>query len=139
MKKAVNVIVLLMIFIMINVLPVYAAATAEDSGGSGVKAGTDSLDGVMKGAEDFLAQGSKTPVDEGELKQTSNLIYNILLGMALIIAVVVGTIIGIKFMVASVDEKAKIKEQLVPYVAGCIVVFGAFGIWKLVITILATW
>ena len=36
----------------------------------------------------------------------------------------------------SVEEKANIKEVLVPYVVGCIVIFGAFAIWKLIVTIL---
>ena len=38
-------------------------------------------------------------------------------------------------MISSVEEQAKIKELLVPYVAGCIVIFGAFGIWKLAVNI----
>jgi hypothetical protein len=137
MKKIISVI-LMVLLIAVNILPVYAAVPAE-SGGAEVTAGTDSLDGVMKGAEDFLARGSKTPVDEDELKKTSDFLYNVLLGIALVAAVIVGMIIGMRFMVASVDEKAKIKEQLVPYVLGCVVVFGAFGIWKLAVTILSSW
>ena len=39
-------------------------------------------------------------------------------------------------MIASAEDKAKIKEAMIPYVLGCIVIFGAFGIWKLAITIL---
>lgn len=39
-------------------------------------------------------------------------------------------------MTGSVEQKAKVKDSLVPYVAGCIVIFGAFGIWKMVLTIL---
>ena len=54
-------------------------------------------------------------------------------------AVIIGMVIGIQFMTASVEEKAKIKESLVPYVVGCVVVFGAFGIWKLAVTVLSAW
>ena len=39
-------------------------------------------------------------------------------------------------MVGGAEEKANIKEVLVPYVVGCIVIFGAFAIWKLIVTIL---
>lgn len=39
-------------------------------------------------------------------------------------------------MVGSVEQKAKVKDSLLPYIIGCIVIFGAFGIWKLVLTIL---
>lgn len=45
----------------------------------------------------------------------------------------VGTIIGIQFMVASAEDKAKVKEALVPYVIGCAVIFGAFSIWKVAV------
>ncbi len=30
----------------------------------------------------------------------------------------------------SVEAKAQIKEKLIPYVVGCAIMFGAFGIWK---------
>ena len=39
-------------------------------------------------------------------------------------------------MTGSVAEKAQVKETLIPYVAGCVVIFGAFGIWKLIIEIM---
>ena len=35
----------------------------------------------------------------------------------------------------SADEKAKVKESLMPFVAGCVVVFGAFTIWKVAVNI----
>lgn len=53
----------------------------------------------------------------------------------IIIAVLVGAVLGIKIMVASVEEQAKIKELMVPYIVGCIVIFSAFTIWKIVVTI----
>lgn len=49
---------------------------------------------------------------------------------------IVGIIIGIQFMVASAEDKAKVKEALVPYVIGCIVIFGAFTIWSTVVNIM---
>lgn len=66
----------------------------------------------------------------------SNSIYNILFSVGVVIAVIVGMILGIKLMLAPVGERAEAKKMLVPYVVGCAVVFGAFGIWKLVVTIL---
>lgn len=100
--------------------------------------GPSTVDDVIKGAQDFLAEGSERPILENELKSASDFLFNIFLGIAMIVAVIIGTIIGIQFMVASVEEKAKVKEALVPYAVGCTVVFGAFGIWKLVVTILSS-
>lgn len=48
---------------------------------------------------------------------------------------VVGIIIGIQFMVASAEDKAKVKETLVPYIVGCIVIFGAFTIWSIAVNL----
>ena len=99
----------------------------------------DTLDDVFSGAQDFLEQGTDSTIDETELKDTSNFIYNVLLAIAIVVAVIIGMVIGIQFMTASAEEKAKIKELLMPYVLGCFVVFGAFGIWRLAVTVLSSW
>lgn len=99
---------------------------------------TDTVDEVMTGADNFLRSGSnEIVIKEIELQKTSNFIFNLLLSFAIIAAVIIGMIIGIQFMMAGVEEKAKIKESLMPYFVGCVVVFGAFGIWKLAVTIVS--
>ena len=70
-----------------------------------------------------------------KLSETSDFIYKLLLSLAIIIAIIIGMILGIQFMVASADEKAKVKEALIPFIVGCIVVFGAFTIWKIVVNV----
>ena len=97
-----------------------------------------SLDDVMGNADDFISTGQSgtVPINGQALANTSSVIYNTLLGIGMLIAIVVGIFIGIKFMFSTVDEKAKIKEVLLAYVLGCFVVFGAFGIWKMVTVIL---
>lgn len=98
---------------------------------------------IIGGGSNFIQAGiedekknENTIMNEVELKEISNVTYNILLVLAIIIAVIVGMFIGIKFMMAGATEKANLKETLIPYIAGCIVIFGAFLIWKLVVTIL---
>ena len=91
--------------------------------------------------EDFIDKkgGIENPIDdikEDKLKATSDFLFNSLLSIALVLAVIIGIIIGIKFMVASVEEKAKVKEALIPYVIGCVVVFGAFSIWSIAVRLL---
>lgn len=98
-----------------------------------------SLDDMMNDADDFINQGNIDNVSGDfteKLQNFSRTMYNILLAVGVAIAVIVGGIIGIKLMTASIEEKAQVKELLVPYVVGCIVVFGGFAIWKLVITVL---
>ncbi|MCI8759948.1 MAG: hypothetical protein HFJ34_02290 [Clostridia bacterium] len=104
-----------------------------------VDANKDTVDDTMQGAQDFLKEGQNNQINEPELKKMSDFLFNLLLAIAMVVAVIVGMVIGIQFMVVSVEEKAKVKESLLPYFVGCGVVFGAFGIWKLAVTILSGW
>lgn len=102
------------------------------------KAKSGSVSDTMSGAGDFVSLGESKvseAVEEDKLKDASDYIYNLLLAVGIIVAVAIGATLGIKFMISSVEEKAKIKELLIPYIAGCIVIFGAFGIWKLAVDI----
>ena len=99
-----------------------------------------SISDIFTGADKFIQSGiddQNVTIEDTDLKNMSDLLYNTLLIIAIVIAVIVGLVIGIQFMSGSVSQKAKIKETLIPYIAGCIVIFGAFGIWKLVVTILS--
>lgn len=94
----------------------------------------------IQGGDDFISTGKDEyekdqPINQDNLQDLSKTIYNILLAIGTAIAVIVGLILGIKFMTGSVEQKSKIKESLIPYIAGCVVLFGAFGIWKLVVLI----
>ena len=109
----------------------YAAPVNEDR--------NQTIDQVMGGAENFISgANTENTISQSSLKNTIDLIYNILLAVGIIVAVVAGAILGVQFMVASADGKAELKERLVPYVVGCVVIFGAFGIWKIVMIFINT-
>ena len=96
----------------------------------------DTIDETLTDAQDFVKKGEgQEQIQESQMADLSDYIYSVLLAIALIVAVVVGIVLGIQFMLGSVEAKAEYKQALVPYFAGCIVVFGAFGIWKLCIEI----
>lgn len=84
------------------------------------------------------SQNGNNKIDTGELKKASNMLFNVLLGVGTGVAVIVGAILGIQFMQAGIDKKVQVKESLVAYVISCIVLFGAFGIWKLIVTIMSS-
>lgn len=99
-----------------------------------------SVDSVIKGADDFVSKGessNKASIDVGELKDTKNFLYNILLAFGIVITVITGMILGIKYMIGSVEERAELKTALIGYVVSCFVIFGAFGIWRLAVNILS--
>ena len=93
------------------------------------------MDDIIGAGDNFIGKANETVINETQLKTTSNYIYNILFTIAVVLAIAVGMIIGIQFMMGSVDDKAKIKETLIPYVVGVFVVFGAFTIWGITINI----
>ena len=94
---------------------------------------------VFSTAESWIEDGldnTGQTIDSENLKVQSGKIYNIFLAIATAIAVIVGAILGVKYMTAGIDQKVEVKESLFPYIVSCIVVFGSMGIWKLAVTIM---
>ena len=105
-----------------------AEVQARDAGG---------IDSTIQGAQDFIDSADTTgTIDEAAVQQNVGFIYNIFFACGMVIAVVCGVCLGIKFMVGSTDGKAEVKELLLPYIIGCVIIFGAFGIWKLIINVM---
>lgn len=96
--------------------------------------------GIFKDGDKFISDGQNASEEqnvfnEKEVKRINSDIYGILLMLGTVLAVIIGAILGIQLMWGSVEQQIKAKEMLMPYVLGCIVVFGAFGIWKVAITV----
>lgn len=102
------------------------------------------LDSVISGGDTFIDRG-RNGVDsngkkietfddekfEGNIKSIFKFVYTI----GIILSVIISAILGIQIMLASPEEKAEIKEKLIPYIIGCIVTFGAFSIWAIVMNL----
>lgn len=96
---------------------------------------------MISGSDKFIQTGEKDAdktISQESMKELSGTIYNVLLVLGVAIAVILGAILGIKFIIEGAEGKAEVKKALAPYIAGCVVVFGAFTIWKIVVTILQT-
>lgn len=95
-----------------------------------------SLGDIMGGGDDFINSSSNQQIfnEKGQKKGVSQL-YFIALGVGIAAAAIIGVILGIQFITSGVEGRAKIKEKLLPYAIGCIVIFGAFGIWKIVVDV----
>lgn len=123
---------LILIFLVLNVTQVQAIKDSES--------GRQDIDihDVTGGASDFISAGQQldTPLDNAGVKNVSDIIYNILLILGVVATVIVGLIIGIKIVLGSNTEKAETKQLIIPYIIGCVVIFGAFIIWKMVVEIL---
>ncbi len=108
----------------------------ERTTGSGTSG--NGLSQIIAFGDIFTKIGSNDKIDAKELQKSVNYIYNIFLQIGVGVSVIIGLILGIKFMLAGINEKAEVKKMLGVYVIACVVIFGSFGIWKLVINILVT-
>ena len=96
------------------------------------------LQDIMNRAEGFVNNGENggNVINNAALKEGSNTLYNVLLVIGIAVAFIWGIVLGIQFITGSLGEKADVKKNLIVYLVGCVIIFGAFGIWKLLLQLL---
>lgn len=73
-----------------------------------------------------------TDIRAESFERTGNSIVKIISTIGVVISVVMLIVIGIKYMMGSVNEKAEYKKTLLPYVIGAAIVFAASGIANII-------
>lgn len=92
---------------------------------------------IMNGADSFLNQANNKEMFNSDNERTAiDQIYYAMLTLGIVIALFVGAVLGIQFITTGAAGQAKVKEKLFPFAIGALVVFGAFGIWRLAYNIL---
>ena len=126
MKKMLFKICLITLLVLCS-LSLYSTTCMADS----------SLDDIMNNGNSFLNAGSEssTMIDQNDLKSLSDFISGVLLTIAIGVTVITGAIMGLNFITQSIEEKAKVKESMVPWIIGIIVSFGAFTIWEVAVNL----
>lgn len=79
----------------------------------------------IKASDDINTEDYKTTLQSGEASSLfgkAKVILSILRTIAVMVAVISLSILGIKYMVGSVDEKAAYKEKLMPIVIGALLI-----------------
>ena len=94
------------------------------------------FDEIIKNGNDFVNIGNSSQLtNETEIENISSFVSGCLITIAIGVTVISAVIMGINFLTQTVDDKAKIKESMTPWVIGIFISFGAFGIWKLTMNI----
>lgn len=111
-----------------------SGGSGESSSGSsgGSSGGEQDIDDVISSADNFIEQGennSGNTIDQDAAQKAIDLIYNILLAVGLVVAVICGLILGIQFMMSSSEGQAQVKEKLIPFVVRMCCNFWSF--WDL--------
>lgn len=120
LKKIVCIVMLLLIF---NSIYTVNAATLSD---------------MQKDIENFKDKGKDIEIDAdeafGEIADIGSILTTI--GAGVMVAVV--TYMGIKYLTSGPEAQAKLKIQLIGVVVSGCVIFGAYFIWKTVVSVANT-
>ena len=128
-SKILKNIVVLIIALTIIMLPKFTKARYDEERFEDFR----TPQGTIEGADGFIGAANGTPLKEKSLQDASDTLASTLMIVGVVVAMIVITALGIKFMTGSVEEKAKVKETLIPFVIGCIIIFGAYTIWNIVL------
>ena len=92
-----------------------------------------SVDGIFRQGQSFIDNGSQnTVIDNGSLSSIIKPLSGAFLTVGTFVIVGVGIYLGIKYVTSGVEDKANVKKQAYGVIVSAIVIFGAYGIWKLV-------
>ena len=91
---------------------------------------TQSYADEITGAVEGIFNGSSATVTD--MKGIGGKVLGIVQVVGYAVSLITLSILGIKYMFSATAEKAKIKEQMVPYVIGCVLLFGVSVIISIV-------
>lgn len=76
--------------------------------------------------------GIYTPGGETTLVKAGGAVLGAVQVIAIAFGIVSALVMGMKYMFSSIEDRVKIKQKLIIYVLGSILVFGATGLIKLI-------
>ena len=134
MKKSNIIMSIIIILLIITNSTISYGGTVTKQG-----TGTHTAGEIVDEAQSFIdvGKGGSTPISGDSLQEMSNMIYNILLVVGIIIAIVIAIVLGIKWVSGGIEGQVDVKNAVIPYIVGCVIIFGAFTIWKLVLIALS--
>ncbi len=93
---------------------------------------------IWSKAQGFISKGGQGKISQSGAEQDLQAIGNILFGIAILVLLVVGSIMGVKFMISGADERANMKQKLVWYVVSAVLIFSAAGVFNIVYNVIKT-
>lgn len=150
MKRVILKVIITLSIIIVSIITVFSPkayciaehvydgqSTSQSSSGTTSQGSSGSKSyGSGKFSTSDYKQSNPTEVSNGSKFLTK---ANKLLGwlnlIAVGVSVIVFGIIGIKYMVGSVEERAELKKNMKPYIIGCVLAFGITTILEILSTI----
>ena len=134
MKKKVVSIFLVIFMILFGYNQVFAADTVSETGKKWLNLGEQERKDEPTGLAAMLDKA--LGVSNTNSNRGFEGLAGMLMGLGIFVVAIVGVILGIRLMFTQADQKARAKEALIIYIVGAVIIFGAVGIWRLLITIL---
>lgn len=131
--KITSLIILVIIYIIIMKSISLATEVIETKNTDGIKIASTVIDTNKYKPYNKIGETE----DADELANIGNTIVGILQIIGSIISVVTLAIIGIKYMVGSVEEKAEYKKTMIPYVIGAVMIFAISNLLGVLIEIIS--
>lgn len=120
-KRIISVLIMCVLFIGIfSVINIAEAVTLSDMAGQ---------------IDKFKQAGSQATVDTTTIETEFASLGKILTTIGAGVLIIVITYMGIKYFISSPEEQAKLKGQLIGVVVSGVVIFGAYSIWKMAVSI----
>ena len=112
------------------VLEVQAHSSSSSESSSQIGSYSD----INEKAKEFINRGSKSEtISQQKVEQDLKPLAQILMGIAVLVLLSVGAILGVKYMISGADERAKNKEKIIWYIVSAVLIFGAVAIFNIVI------
>ncbi len=95
---------------------------------------------MTEDANEFITQGSNNigSIDYDKITTQFAGLGSILTTIGAGVMVAVVTYMGIKYLISGPEAQAKLKVQLIGVVVSGVVIFGAYTIWKIVVSVAQT-
>ncbi len=122
MKYLTRTIAIFAIFLILFTIPSYATSSLDFGT---IKSQVEGFESRGNSGESLISTEDMNPLVSG--------LANILTTIGVVIVLAGLLIMGIKYMVATPDEAAKLKTKMVGLVIAGVVIIGAYGIWTLAI------
>lgn len=87
---------------------------------------------ILGPANNFIKEQDSVPITISQAAEDMSPVTNILFTIATAVLVVVGLVMGIKYMMSEPNDKAKMKEKLIYYFIAIILVYAGIAIASLV-------
>lgn len=131
--KKIFAILIIQIILIFNIIGISNAAEEDTSATGG-----DTKTGFSTGS--WISPDSYKPEDlqnADTVKDIGNIVIGIIQFVGTCTSVIVVIIMGIKYMTASLEEKAEYKKTMIPYLIGAVLVFATTNILGVVSTIMS--